>query len=118
MRSGSMRASAFNAKAASNSDSVCPMDITKPTYQWRVYSSPYRVVHCKNVGGRTMLEVRLTASLAYTYEFGRASLPPHPRRVLEIGFGTGELAAKFAADGLEVVATDNDPAWSRRLGIA
>lgn len=39
-------------------------------------------------------------------EFVRASLPPPAARVLEIGAGDGELAARLGAAGYEVVAID------------
>jgi SAM-dependent methyltransferase len=39
-------------------------------------------------------------------EFVRASLPPPPARVLEVGAGTGELAAVLRAAGHDVVAID------------
>ena len=39
-------------------------------------------------------------------EFVRASLPPPTARVLEIGAGDGELAARLGAAGYEVVAID------------
>jgi SAM-dependent methyltransferase len=38
--------------------------------------------------------------------FVRATLPPPPARVLEIGAGDGELAAALAAAGYEVIAID------------
>ena len=38
--------------------------------------------------------------------FVRATLPPAPARVLEIGAGDGELAAALSAAGYEVVAID------------
>jgi SAM-dependent methyltransferase len=38
--------------------------------------------------------------------FMRATLPPPPARVLEVGAGDGELAAALAAAGYEVVAID------------
>ena len=38
--------------------------------------------------------------------FVRAALPPAPARVLEVGAGTGELAAVLAAAGYDVVAID------------
>ena len=41
--------------------------------------------------------------------FARASLPPAPARVLEIGAGDGELAAALAADGYDVLAVDPKP---------
>jgi len=49
-------------------------------------------------------------SLGYTYDFVRAALPSHSRKILEIGCGSGALASKLAADGLDVIAIDNDPA--------
>jgi SAM-dependent methyltransferase len=39
-------------------------------------------------------------------EFVRASLPPPPARVLEVGAGEGELAAALADAGYDVVAID------------
>jgi len=39
-------------------------------------------------------------------EFVRASLPPPPARVLEIGAGSGELAALLRGAGYDVVAID------------
>lgn len=41
--------------------------------------------------------------------FVRASLPPPPARVLEIGAGDGELAQALRGDGYEVLAIDPDP---------
>jgi SAM-dependent methyltransferase len=41
--------------------------------------------------------------------FVRASLPPPPSRVLEIGAGDGELARVLRDDGYEVLAIDPDP---------
>ena len=38
--------------------------------------------------------------------FVRAALPPPPARVLEVGAGSGELAAALAAAGYDVVAID------------
>lgn len=38
--------------------------------------------------------------------FVRDSLPPAPARVLEVGAGTGELAAALGSDGYDVVAID------------
>ena len=40
------------------------------------------------------------------HAFVRASLPPAPARLLEIGAGDGELAAAVAAAGYDVVAID------------
>ena len=39
-------------------------------------------------------------------EFVSASLPPPPARLLEVGAGSGELAAALAAVGYDVVAID------------
>ena len=41
--------------------------------------------------------------------FVRASLPPPPARVLEIGAGDGELARAVRDDGYEVLAIDPEP---------
>ena len=41
--------------------------------------------------------------------FVRASLPPPPARVLEIGAGDGELARVLRDDGYEVLAIDPEP---------
>ncbi|HEU5404614.1 MAG TPA: class I SAM-dependent methyltransferase [Gaiellaceae bacterium] len=41
--------------------------------------------------------------------FIRASLPPPPSRVLEIGAGDGELARTLRDDGYDVLAIDPDP---------
>src|SRR3954447_20810935 len=38
--------------------------------------------------------------------FVRAALPPHPARVLEVGAGSGELAAALRDAGYDVVAID------------
>jgi SAM-dependent methyltransferase len=56
----------------------------------------------------------------FTYEFVRRSLPPDCRRILEVGAGMGELAARLMGDGLGVVALDIDPgvvAIARDLGV-
>jgi SAM-dependent methyltransferase len=57
---------------------------------------------------------------AFTYEFVQRSLPLGCRRVLEVGAGTGELAARLMGDGLDVVALDVDPgavAIAQDLGV-
>ena len=41
--------------------------------------------------------------------FVRASLPPPPARVLEVGAGDGELAQALRTDGYDVLAIDPDP---------
>ena len=40
------------------------------------------------------------------HAFVRASLPPRPARVLEIGAGDGTLAAQLREDGYDVLAID------------
>lgn len=56
----------------------------------------------------------------FTHEYVKRSLPADCRRVLEVGAGTGELAARLMGDGLQVVALDIDPgavAAARDLGV-
>src|SRR5215207_8194364 len=45
-------------------------------------------------------------STAGVLEFVRTALPPPPARVLEVGAGSGELAAALARAGYDVVAID------------
>jgi SAM-dependent methyltransferase len=55
----------------------------------------------------------------YTYDFIKRFLPSECRRILEVGCGTGELAARLSEDGHAVVAIDSDPesvAAARSLG--
>jgi SAM-dependent methyltransferase len=47
-------------------------------------------------------------SVGYTYDFIRDSLPEGTKCVLEVGCGSGELAALLIADGLQVTAIDAD----------
>ena len=57
----------------------------------------------------------------HTREFFAAWLPRPPARVLEIGCGSGALAAQLALEGFRVVALDSDPdaiAAARALGVA
>ena len=42
----------------------------------------------------------------YTYNFVKQFLPPKCHRILEVGCGTGELAAALSKDGYSVVAID------------
>ena len=44
----------------------------------------------------------------FTQAFIRRSLPESARRVLEIGCGSGELAASLLRDGVSLIAIDND----------
>lgn len=56
----------------------------------------------------------------YTYDFVRRSLPSNAARILEVGCGEGELAARLLQDGLEVVALDADEgcvAAARTIGV-
>ena len=56
----------------------------------------------------------------YTYDFIKRFLPPECRRILEVGCGTGELAAHLTHDGYAVIAIDSDRdsvAAARRLGV-
>ena len=55
----------------------------------------------------------------YTYDFIKRFLPSERRRILEVGCGNGELAARLSEDGHAVVAIDSDPesvAAARSLG--
>jgi SAM-dependent methyltransferase len=56
----------------------------------------------------------------YTYNFVERFLPRDCRRILEVGCGKGELAARLLKDGYSVVAIDGDQdsvAAARRLGV-
>jgi SAM-dependent methyltransferase len=56
----------------------------------------------------------------YTYNFIKRFLPSECRRILEVGCGTGELAARLSKDGYSVVAIDTDRdsvAAALRLGV-
>jgi SAM-dependent methyltransferase len=56
----------------------------------------------------------------FTYEFIRRFLPQSCRRILEVGCGRGELAARLSRDGCAVVAIDSDRdsvAAAQRLGV-
>jgi SAM-dependent methyltransferase len=61
------------------------------------------------------------ASTRYTARFVRASLPAGARTLLEVGCGSGALAALLAAEGLAVRAIDSNPACieqARRAGVS
>jgi SAM-dependent methyltransferase len=56
----------------------------------------------------------------YTYDFIKRFLPRECRRILEVGCGTGELAARLSKDAYSVVAIDSDRdsvAAAQRLGV-
>jgi 2-polyprenyl-3-methyl-5-hydroxy-6-metoxy-1,4-benzoquinol methylase len=56
----------------------------------------------------------------YTYDFVERFLPSEGRRILEVGCGTGELAARLSKDGHAVVAIDSDSesiAAAQQLGV-
>jgi SAM-dependent methyltransferase len=56
----------------------------------------------------------------HTYDFVKRFLPYDCRRILEVGCGTGELAAQLAQGGYAVIAIDSDReavAAARRLGV-
>jgi len=56
----------------------------------------------------------------YTYDFIQRFLSSECRRILEVGCGTGELAARLSKGGYSVVAIDSDDesvAAARRLGV-
>jgi SAM-dependent methyltransferase len=56
----------------------------------------------------------------FTRDFIKRSLPAGARRVLEIGCGSGELAASLLQDGVSLIAIDNDAdsiAAAQRLGV-
>jgi len=62
----------------------------------------------------------MKTSTRYTLEFVRSELPDGATRVLEIGCGSGELAAQLLHAGLEVVAIDSDArsaTAARALGV-
>jgi SAM-dependent methyltransferase len=63
---------------------------------------------------------RIGFETLFTREFVERSLPMNARRVLEIGCGSGELAASLAQNALTVIAIDSDPdsiAAALRLGV-
>jgi SAM-dependent methyltransferase len=56
----------------------------------------------------------------YTYDFTKRFLPQRRCRILEIGCGSGELAAALSQDGHDVIAIDRDPesvTAARQLGV-
>ena len=63
---------------------------------------------------------RMQFETRYTYDFVKRFLPSEGGRILEIGCGTGELAACLSNDGYAVVAIDSDRdsiAAAQRLGV-
>lgn len=62
----------------------------------------------------------LRFEVRYTHDFIRRFLPPSGRRLLEVGCGTGDLAARLTDDGFQVTAIDRDQelvAAAGRLGV-
>ena len=62
----------------------------------------------------------LRFEVQYTHDFIRRFLPPGGRRLLEIGCGTGDLAARLTEDGFQVTAIDSDQelvAAAGQLGV-
>jgi SAM-dependent methyltransferase len=60
-------------------------------------------------------------ALGETLEFLQAALPPPPRRILEVGCGTGRLAAALSGLGYDLTGIDTDGeavAEARRSGVA
>lgn len=58
--------------------------------------------------------------IRFTHDFIRRFLPGGCERILEIGSGSGELAARLRQDGFKVVAIDPDEelvSAARRLGV-
>jgi len=56
----------------------------------------------------------------YTYNFIQRFLPYDCRRILEVGCGTGELAACLSNDGYAIIAIDSEPDWiaaAQQLGV-
>jgi SAM-dependent methyltransferase len=56
----------------------------------------------------------------YTYDFIKRFLPPGCHRILEVGCGTGEVAACLTQDGYAVIAIDSDRdsvATAHQLGV-
>jgi SAM-dependent methyltransferase len=56
----------------------------------------------------------------YTYDFIKRFLPNGRCRILEVGCGAGELAARLSKDGHAIIAVDTDPesvAAARTIGV-
>ena len=51
---------------------------------------------------------RAPVATGYTFAFVRRYLPDDARDILEIGCGSGELAARLLQDGMRIVALDSD----------
>jgi SAM-dependent methyltransferase len=63
---------------------------------------------------------RMQFETRYTYDFVKRFLPSESGRILEVGCGAGELAARLLKDGYAVLAIDSDRdsiAAAQRLGV-
>jgi 2-polyprenyl-3-methyl-5-hydroxy-6-metoxy-1,4-benzoquinol methylase len=63
---------------------------------------------------------RMQFETRYTYDFIKRFLPSESGRILEVGCGAGDLAARLFKDGYAVVAIDSDRdsiAAAQRLGV-
>src|ERR1044072_8732539 len=62
----------------------------------------------------------MSTSTHFTFNCVGTHLPEGAAALLEVGCGSGQLAAELAADGLELLALDSDPscvAQANELGV-